>query len=98
MDAWQIISLAVIVVCALVGVIYWAGQNRDDKQDVRAERNETSLRDHIKDDVRAHERLTAVETKVANIEGEVKGLREKWHDLRGELTSWYSDLFGKGKK
>lgn len=102
MDPWQIIGAAVVIVCGLVGVIYWAGQSRDDKQDTRAERNEKDFDEHVKDDFRAHERLTAVETKVANIEAEVRSLREKWHDLRGEIThtlaDWYADLVERMKK
>lgn len=102
MDAWQVLSLAVVIVCGLVGVIYWAGQSRDDKQDTRAERNEKDFDDHVRDDARAHERLTAVETEVAQLKAEVKGLRDKWHDLRSEIThtlaSWYADIIERMKK
>jgi predicted nucleic acid-binding Zn-ribbon protein len=102
MDAWQIIGTAVVVICGLVGVIYWSGQSRDDKQDTRAERNEKAFNEHVRDDMAAHERLRAVETEVATLKAEVKSLREKWHDLRSEVThtlaTWYTDIVGKIKK
>lgn len=95
MEPW-LIALGVGIAASLVGVIYWAGQNRDDKQDARAERHERALADHVKEDVSAHERLRAVETKVDNLEREVQGIRERWHDLRGEisqtLSSWYLSI------
>lgn len=102
MDPWAIVGAAVVIVSGLVGVIYWAGQSRDDKQDARAERNEEALREHVREDVRAHERLTAVETEVATLKAEVKGLREKWHDMRSEIThtlaTWYNELLEKIRK
>lgn len=102
MDAWQIVALAVGVVCALIGVIYWAGQHRDDKQDQRFDVDELAFKEHVRDDVAAHERLRAVETEVAHLKAEVKGLREKWHDLRSEVThvlaSWYTDILDKIRK
>lgn len=98
MEPW-LIALAVSIVCGLVGVIYLAGQSRDDKQDARAERNEKALADHVREDVSAHERLRAVETKVESLEREVTGLRERWHDLRTEisqtLSSWYLSIVKK---
>lgn len=92
MEPW-LIALAVSIVGGLIGVIYYASQNRDDKQDARADRNERALADHVREDVSAHERLRAVETKVDNLEREVQGIRERWHDMRTEisqtLSSWY---------
>lgn len=98
MEPW-LIALAVSIVGGLVGIIYWAGQSRDDKQDARHERSEKALADHVREDVSAHERLRAVETKVESLEREVNGLRERWHDLRTEisqtLSSWYLSLVKK---
>ena len=95
MEPW-IWAIAVTIAAGLIGVIYWAGQNRDDKQDARFERDEETFADHVKDDIAAHERLRAVETKVENLEREVTGLRERWHDLRSEisetLSSWYLSI------
>jgi hypothetical protein len=93
MDPWQIIGFAVVVVCGLVGVIYWAGQSRDDKQDARAERNEEAIREHVREDVRAHERLTAVETKVENLQIEVRSLREMRHEIIEQCTRSISDFY-----
>jgi uncharacterized membrane protein len=95
MEPW-LWALMVSVAGALIGVIYWAGQNRDDKQDARFDKDERAMAEHIKDDVSAHERLKAVETKVEQLDREVTGLREKWHDLRSEISTtlgnWYVNL------
>jgi uncharacterized protein HemX len=89
-------AIAITIAAGLVGIIYWAGQSRDDKQDARAERNERALADHVRDDVSAHERLRAVETKVDNLEREVISIRERWHDLRSEISTtlgnWYVNI------
>lgn len=102
MDPWQIVGTAFVVVCGLVAVIYYAGQHRDDKQDERATGNEQSFSAHVRDDTAAHERLKAVETEVAHLKAEVVGLRQRWHDLRSEVThtlsTWYVDLVEKIKK
>jgi type II secretory pathway pseudopilin PulG len=104
MDAWQVVVIALGVIGSLLGIIYWAGQSRDDKQDKRFETNENSFREHVREDVRAHERLTAVETEVANLKTEVRGLREMRHDIMTHvsqsLASWYSkivEMIGKDK-
>lgn len=102
MDPWQIIGSILAIACALIGVIYYAGQHRDDKQDDRHSRNEKEFSEHVRDDIAAYERLRAVETEVANLKSEVKGLREKWHDLRSEIThtmaTWYTDIMDRLKK
>lgn len=76
-------------IASLVGIIYWIGRERDTKQD-------RDLSDHIKEDVRAHERLTAVETKVANLESEVKAIREMRHEIMKHtsdaLAGWYANV------
>lgn len=98
MEPW-LIALAVSIVCGLIGVIYLAGQSRDDKQDARAERSEKALADHVRDDIEAHERLKALETKVETHDREIANLRERWHDLRTEisqtLSGWYLSLVKK---
>lgn len=95
MEPW-LWAIAISVACGLIAVIYWAGQQRDDKQDARAERNEKALADHVREDVSAHERLRAVETKVDNLEREVSLIRERWHDMRSEISTtlgnWYTSL------
>lgn len=95
MEPW-VWALIVSVGGGLIAVIYWAGQNRDDKQDARFDKDERTMADHIKDDVSAHERLRAVETKVDNLEREVQGIRERWHDLRSEISTtlgnWYVNI------
>jgi hypothetical protein len=95
MEPW-IWALVVSIAGALIGVIYLAGQQRDDKQDARAERNEKALADHIKDDINAHERIKALEIKVDNHDREIASIRERWHDLRSEISTtlgnWYVNI------
>lgn len=92
-SVWAVLVAALSVIGALIGALYWAGQSRDDKQDARHERNEKALADHIRDDIEAHERLKALETKVETHDREIAGLRERWHDMRTEvsqtLSNWY---------
>jgi predicted transcriptional regulator len=93
MDPWQIIGAAVVIVCGLVGVIYWAGQTRDDKQDARFDKDEAKLDTHIRDDIEAHERLKAVETKVENLQIEVRSLREMRHEIIEQCSRSISDFY-----
>lgn len=99
-----LLGAALGVICALIGAIYVSSQRRDDKQDARFEMLEQALNRHSAEDGAAHERIRALETEVANIKGseiagikiEVRGLRERWHDLRSETTrtlaSWYTSI------
>lgn len=95
MEPW-LIAIGVSIVGGLIGVIYLAGQTRDDKQDARAERNEKALADHVRDDISAHERLRAVETKVESHDREIANIRERWHDMRTEISTtlgnWYVNI------
>jgi hypothetical protein len=95
MEAWQIAASAFAVICGLVGIIYWAGQNRDDKQDARFTTNETNLKEHIREDIRAHERLTAVETKVEHLQSEVGKLRDMRHEIIEQCTRALADWYSK---
>jgi hypothetical protein len=99
---WAAIGIAVGIVSALAGIIYWAGQGRDDKQDARFERAEHAFDEHIKEDASIHERVVRVETKVAALETEVGKLRDMRHDIMKHTTealaSWYAsvvDIVGK---
>lgn len=95
MEPW-VWAIAITIACGLVGVIYWSGQSRDDKQDARFERNEKTLADHVRDDIQAHERLRALETKVENHDREIASIRERWHDMRTEISTtlgnWYVNI------
>lgn len=90
------IILAATIVCTLIGVIYWAGQSRDDKQDVRFDRAEKSLDEHAKEDASMHERIVRVETKVETLETEVGKLRDMRHDILEHTTraisEWYTAI------
>lgn len=96
MDIQWIIGIAVTIVCGLIGVIYLAGQSRDDKQDARFERDEQVFNAHSKEDASMHERIVRVETKVENLESEVEKLRDMRHEILSHTTeaisSWYANV------
>lgn len=91
-----IIGIAVTIVCALIGVIYLAGQSRDDKQDARFERAEKSLDDHAKEDASMHERIVRVETEVQVLKVEVGKIRDMRHEIMDHttrvLSEWYTNV------
>lgn len=93
---WIVIGITVTMVCSLIGVIYFAGQSRDDKQDARFERNENAANDHVRQDAAMHERLVRIETKVAALEIEVNKLRDMRHEIASNttaaLSSWYASV------
>lgn len=95
MEPW-VWALIVSVAGGLIAVIYRAGQHRDDKQDARFEKDERTMADHIKDDVTAHERIKALEIKVDNHDREIASIRERWHDMRSEISTtlgnWYVNI------
>jgi uncharacterized protein YhaN len=97
-----LIGLAATIVCGLIGVIYWAGQSRDDKQDSRFDRAEKALDDHSKEDSAMHERIVRVETKVETLEAEVGKLREMRHEILDRVThsisEWYVNIMDRLKK
>lgn len=88
MEPW-VWPIIITIGLALIGAV-WALVRRS------SERTEQRLDDHIHEDTLAHERLRAVETKVESLEREVKSIRERWHDLRSEITTtlgnWYTQL------
>lgn len=93
MDPWQIIGIAVVIVSGLVGVIYWAGQSRDDKQDVRFERNEEAFH-KLDEKVSAHaERIRALETQAANNKEEIGKLREMRHEIVEQCARSIADFY-----
>lgn len=93
MDAAWIAGIAASIICGLIGIIYLAGQNRDDKQDARFERDEESLNDHIRDDTAMHERLVRVETKVDTLKEEVEKIRDMRHEILEHTTKAISEWY-----
>lgn len=94
MEIW--ITLVFAALAGLVGVIYWAGQRRDDKQDDRFDTDENEFNEHIKEDRAAHERIARVEERVIVLETEQTTTRKHIHDLRAEvsktLSGWYLEI------
>lgn len=81
MEPW-VWAIIVSVAGGLIGIIYWAGQRRDDKQDARAEKNEEALADHTKDDIQAHERLRALEADMVTLKDRVRDIGRSVHEAR----------------
>lgn len=86
MEPWQIVASAFGVICGLVGVIYYAGQSRDDKQDSRAERNEHTLTEHDR-------AIAELKTDMATVKAEVRSLREMRHEIIEHCTRSISDFY-----
>lgn len=103
MNIEWVVGIALAIISGLIGIIYYAGQLRDDKQDERFDRNEKEVDEHVKEDVRAHERIRAVEIKIENVEDENRRLAKNIHDLRSSLPGiikeyaemWVTKLRGK---
>lgn len=92
MEPW-LIATGIGIACSLVGVIYLAGQNRDDKQDARAEKNEKTLADHSKEDVAAHERLRALEADMVTVKERVRDVGRSVHDAREAFRIAIADMY-----
>lgn len=88
-----IVGIAVTIVCGLIGIIYWAGQSRDDKQDARIERNELAFNEHVRECSVKHERIVRNETKVETLEGEVEKVRDMRHEIMDHTTKALSDWY-----
>lgn len=81
MEPW-LIAIAISIACGLVGVIYWVGQQRDDKQDARFDRDEKALADHSREDIEAHERLRALEADMVTVKERLRDVGRSVHEAR----------------
>ena len=81
MEPW-LWAILISVVSGLIGIIYWAGQSRDDKQDARFERDEKALADHNREDIQAHERLRALEADMVTVKDRVRDIGRSVHEAR----------------
>jgi hypothetical protein len=95
-----VVGAAVSIIGALVATIHAADRRRYDELrrhiDEQFSRLTERLEDHIQQDGLVHERVRATEIEISNVKTEVFSLREKWHDLRSEVTrnvsTWYADV------
>lgn len=82
MEAWQW-GLAVTIVVALVGTVWLLFR-------AKVERTETRLDDHIKDDIKIHERTAVNESEIERIKKDIgdheSGLRGEQHAQTQVLT------------
>lgn len=81
MEPW-LIAIAISIASGLVAVIYWAGQNRDDKQDARFDKDEKALVDHTREDIQAHERLRALEADMVTVKERLRDVGRSVHEAR----------------
>lgn len=81
MEPW-LWALLVSVVSGLIAVIYYIGQQRDDKQDERFERDEKALAEHSREDIQAHERLRALEADMVTVKERLRDVGRSVHEAR----------------
>ncbi len=93
MEWLPLLGIAVAVVVPVGLAIHHAGR-------ARSERNAERLDAHIVEDVKAHERLAKVETRVERLEIEQERTRDSIHNVRDTLPQKVKELvewFTKGK-
>lgn len=81
MEPW-LIAIAISIVSGLIAIIYWGGQNRDDKQDARFDKDEKALVDHSREDIEAHERLRALEADMVTVKERLRDVGRSVHEAR----------------
>lgn len=79
-------GLSFAAIFGLIGIIYAAVRSRQDRQDGRLEH-------HIDEDVKVHERVSVIESKVVQLEREQGGMRTRLHDLASDVTKIVGRLF-----
>jgi Flp pilus assembly protein TadB len=92
MEPW-LIGIGVTIVCGLIGVIYYTGQQRDDKQDARFERDEKALADHSREDIQAHERLRALEADMVTVKERLRDVGRGVHEAREAFRIAIADVY-----
>lgn len=92
MEPW-VWTIVVSVVAALIGVIYWSGQTRDDKQDIRADKNEQVIAAQDQKGTGLLERVVRMETKIDKLESEVGKLRDMRHEILDRVTRSLSEWY-----
>lgn len=82
MPPW-VASLIGVIILGLVGVVYASLRKSVERTDERID-------EHIGEDVKAHERLARLETKVEQHDTEIRSLRVRWHEFRNETmkSAW----------
>jgi hypothetical protein len=92
---WILVILG--VVGPLVGALHLYGRQRDDKQDLRADKQDEkiaegqrALASHIEANVRTHaehgERLAKLEAHTSTHDAEIRKLRDMRHDINHETA------------
>ena len=96
MDPWWLIGLGVVMITGLIGVIYAAGQGRDDKQDMRSTQSEQGTKELREDFGLLKERVVRTETKIEIHDRELEKLRDMRHDILERVThtlaEWYTNI------
>jgi hypothetical protein len=83
---WLTLTGIVVAIVVPIGLaIHAAGR-------ARSTANQKRLDDHITEDVRAHERIARLETKMDRVEEEVAGLRQRYHNFRSDVMKDVWDL------
>lgn len=92
MEPW-LIGLGISIVSGLIAIIYRAGQNRDDKQDARFDRDERALSDHSREDIQAHERLRALEADMVTVKERLRDVGRSVHEAREAFRIAIAEIY-----
>jgi uncharacterized protein HemX len=92
-----IFGIVATIIFGLIGAIYLHGRQRDDKQDLRADKQDekqseakAELAKHIEEDTRSHaehgERLARLEERSQTHDVEIRKLRDMRHEINNETA------------
>lgn len=84
-------GISFAAICGLIGIIYAAMRARQDRQDGRLEH-------HIDEDVKVHERVAIIESKVGRIESEHQGISDRLHNHGHDIQRLLGRLFKDDQK
>ena len=82
-DALLLIGIGFIA--SLVGIIYWIGRERDNKQD-------RELSDHAKEDLKTHEDVAVLKTEMAALKDAVGPLQMEVPIIRTEVSTLKKEM------
>ena len=95
-------GIAITILLALVGVVWTLVRTRQDQAEQRQDRADNRLAEHVKEDIRVHERVVKIETEVTTLKEEVRAIRDMRHEIIERVTKtlaeWYTSIIDRMKK
>jgi uncharacterized protein HemX len=97
-------GIVVTIILGLVGILHLTGRQRDDKQDLRADKQDEKLSEgkhelsqHVEADTRSHyehgERIARLEERSVTHEKEISKLRDMRHEINAETSRTVMDNY-----